>query len=173
MVISFLWHHCTGAAARQGGACGTAEGACLCVRTPRELVNAKRAYNARLVCVPRWCAPPASPSAASDHLLCCLRTAVPPCPTRYCCRCCCRLQACGPEAYDALAAENLGLKRAVAERDMYREQVGEGGGSGGGGGGGRREGAGGKAGRRAGGQEGGKACMKGSGWCWGLVCCGS
>ncbi|GFR43792.1 hypothetical protein Agub_g4909 [Astrephomene gubernaculifera] len=34
-----------------------------------------------------------------------------------------RLKACGPEAFDALAAENLGLKRAAAERDLCREQA--------------------------------------------------
>ncbi|EFJ51748.1 hypothetical protein VOLCADRAFT_56822 [Volvox carteri f. nagariensis] len=34
-----------------------------------------------------------------------------------------RLKACSPGAFDALAAENLHLKRAAAERDMYREQL--------------------------------------------------
>jgi leucine-rich repeat/coiled-coil domain-containing protein 1 len=34
-----------------------------------------------------------------------------------------RGQACSPEAFDKLSAENLGLKRAATERDMYREQM--------------------------------------------------
>ncbi|KXZ43849.1 hypothetical protein GPECTOR_79g128 [Gonium pectorale] len=34
-----------------------------------------------------------------------------------------RLKACGPDAFEALAAENLRLKRDAAERDMYREQA--------------------------------------------------
>ncbi|GIL71038.1 hypothetical protein Vretifemale_1676 [Volvox reticuliferus] len=34
-----------------------------------------------------------------------------------------RMKAYRPDAFDALAAENLNLKRAASERDMYREQL--------------------------------------------------
>ncbi|PNH07526.1 Leucine-rich repeat and coiled-coil domain-containing protein 1 [Tetrabaena socialis] len=34
-----------------------------------------------------------------------------------------RLRVCSPDAVDVLAAENVALKRAAAERDMYREQA--------------------------------------------------